>query len=235
MTHDCAVDVAVQRLLNVTLVSQQPDKYTVCPKHQTTPSLYTYMQLALLLILTAHLLPATTMSDQRTSADARQGIPAITDPAAVDQDQYGKMAQGASLGAGSGAALGESGQLASSAVHSMLHCTASDAWSPCTVSGLWYATRGQYWCFCCCWWYCCCCCRWCHGCGRGSCRSCHWSSSGWADWSCGWRCCGRATRTRRSEQCSWITRGRLCTLHCDTYCCNATNCIIRGLRVVICS
>jgi len=48
-----------------------------------------------------------TMSE-RTSADAQQGIPAITDPAAVDQDQYGKMAQGAGVGAGSGAALGES-------------------------------------------------------------------------------------------------------------------------------
>lgn len=47
-----------------------------------------------------------SMSDSRTSQDAQQGIPAINDPAAVDQDQYGKMAQGAGVGAGSGAALG---------------------------------------------------------------------------------------------------------------------------------
>lgn len=32
---------------------------------------------------------------------------AIPDPAALDQDQYGKMAQSAGIGAGSGAALGE--------------------------------------------------------------------------------------------------------------------------------
>ena len=45
--------------------------------------------------------------NQRTSDDAKSGIPAIPDPAALDQDQYGKMAQSAGIGAGSGAALGE--------------------------------------------------------------------------------------------------------------------------------
>lgn len=47
-----------------------------------------------------------SMSDPRVSADAQQGIPAINDPAAVAQDQYSKMGQGATVGAGSGAALG---------------------------------------------------------------------------------------------------------------------------------
>lgn len=41
------------------------------------------------------------------STDAQQGLPAISDPAAVAQDQCGAMAKGASLGAGSGATLGK--------------------------------------------------------------------------------------------------------------------------------
>ena len=54
--------------------------------------------------------PLAHMAEQqRTSEDAQQGIPAIPDPAALDQDQYGKLAQGASVGAGSGAAFGEHG------------------------------------------------------------------------------------------------------------------------------
>jgi hypothetical protein len=115
----------VQRLLNVTLLSLQASDI-VCLNHQTATSYCSFrMLIVLLLILTAQLVPAATMSDQRTSADAQQGIPAITDPAAVDQDQYGKMAQGASLGAGSGAALGESGQsLARTGGHAM-HCFAA--------------------------------------------------------------------------------------------------------------
>jgi hypothetical protein len=48
----------------------------------------------------------SSMSDTRVSEDAQQGIPAINDPAAVAQDQYSKMGQGAAVGAGSGAALG---------------------------------------------------------------------------------------------------------------------------------
>jgi hypothetical protein len=50
---------------------------------------------------------AQMAEQQRSSEDAQQGIPAIPDPAALDQDQYGKLAQGASVGAGSGAAFGE--------------------------------------------------------------------------------------------------------------------------------
>lgn len=64
------------------------------------------LTIAAVVVVIAIFVGFRTMSE-RTSADAQQGIPAITDPAAVDQDQYGKMAQGAGVGAGSGAALGE--------------------------------------------------------------------------------------------------------------------------------
>jgi N-acetylmuramic acid 6-phosphate (MurNAc-6-P) etherase len=61
-------------------------------------------------VITLFLLQAlgsfNSMSDTRVSEDVQQGIPAINDPAAVAQDQYSKMGQGAAVGAGSGAALG---------------------------------------------------------------------------------------------------------------------------------
>lgn len=61
------------------------------------------------------------MSAERSS-DASQGIPAVNDPAALDQKQYANLAEGASLGAGGGAAFGELALDLSVHWHAITHC-----------------------------------------------------------------------------------------------------------------
>jgi hypothetical protein len=58
-----------------------------------------------LLLVALNFLLSTTMSADPSTQQQEQGIPAV-DPASAAQDQYGKMAQGAGVGAGSGAAFG---------------------------------------------------------------------------------------------------------------------------------